>query len=238
MVLSPGPVVAPGASVCCMASEPCSFLSFGSPCSGWTLGFVSALVAPRPPGLMQQPTSFPGRGPGTSRWPLWLGGTTGCGAAVSQTGAPLPRGGVSRDQAGAPGSVVGEVRSAPQALVALWGGPAARPSLTPCSPAPSAAGQGAVGPEAAAVATGVRGPQQDPGARRAADAAGAQQRLCPPQRPVGLQVQPGHLRPHPRGQAPAGAPRAGPVCGGECMASRRLPGCGRTAPAPAPGWLG
>lgn len=238
MVLSPGPVVAPGASACRTANEPCSFLSFGSPCSGWTLGLVSVLVAPRPPGLMQQPASFPGRGSGTSRWPFWLGGTTGCGAAVSQTRAPLLRGGVSRDQAGGSGERGWGGPQRAQTLVALRGGPAARPALTLCCPTPSAPGQGAAGPEAAAVATGVRGPQQDPGARRAADAAGAQQRLCPPQRPVGLQVQPGHLRPHPRGQAPAGAPRAGPVCGGECAASRRLPGCGQTAPAPAPGWLG
>lgn len=90
------------------------------------------------------------------------------------------------------------------------------PSLIPPRSASSPSGQGAVGAEAAAVAAGLCGPQQDSRPRRAAGAAGGQQQwLHPPQRPVGLQVQPGHLRPHPGGQAPASAPRAGPVCGGK-----------------------
>lgn len=73
------------------------------------------------------------------------------------------------------------------------------------------------------MAAGLRRPQQDPRPCRAANAAdGQQQRLRPPQRPIGLQVQPGHLRPHSGGQALASAPRTGPVCGGKSSLQKVL----------------
>lgn len=95
---------------------------------------------------------------------------------------------------------------------------------------PSPAGQGAAGPEAAPVAAGVCGPQQAPRPGGAAHAARGQQRCRLAQRPLRLQVQPAHLGPHPRGQAPPRAPRAGPVCGGESWAS----GGGRVSPPSPP----